>query len=111
MSKTPGYLTLEDGSRFPRPALESDEHHSPAHAVAWYGAQSLTREQALWLASCADAFGYLVSNPEQARRKVPMIRRALARESADLVKGSAKLRGNSGDTDGTENHTDGRSEQ
>lgn len=85
MSETPGYLTLEDGSRFPRPALESDEHHSPAHAVAWYGAQSLTREQALWLASCADAFGYLVSNPEQARRKVPMIRRALARESADLV--------------------------
>lgn len=82
MSETPGYLTLEDGSRFPRPALESDEHHSPAHAVAWYGAQSLTREQALWLASCADAFGYLVSNPEQARRKVPMIRRALARESA-----------------------------
>ena len=30
MSATPGYLKLEDGSRFPRPALESDEHHSPA---------------------------------------------------------------------------------
>ena len=33
----PQYLVLEDGSMFPRPALESDEHHSPAHAIRWNG--------------------------------------------------------------------------
>lgn len=73
----PGYLLLEDGTRFPRPALESDEHHSPANRVAWYGAESLTREQAMWLVACADAFGYLVTNPTLARKKIAMIRRAL----------------------------------
>lgn len=83
MSETPGYLKLEDGSQFPRPALESDGHHSPAHAVAWYGTQSLTREQGLWLAACADAFGYLVTNPTLARKKIAMIRRALAQEPGD----------------------------
>ena len=28
-------------------------------------------------AACADAFGYLVANPDVARRKIPMIRRAI----------------------------------
>lgn len=77
MNESPGWLELEDGSRFPRPSLESDETHSPANTVAWYGAQSLTREQAMWLASCADAFGYLVTNPTLARKKIAMIRRAI----------------------------------
>lgn len=83
MNNHPGYLILEDGSRFPRPALESDDRHSPANAVAWYGHEKLSRGQALWLADCADAFGYLVCNPEVARRKIPMIRRALAKQSAE----------------------------
>ena len=74
---SPGHLHLEDGSTFPRPAMESDEHHSPANAIVWYGGARLSREQEVWLASCADAFGYLVMNPEIARRKIPMIRRAL----------------------------------
>jgi len=78
--ETPGYLLLEDGSTFPRPAMESDEHHSPAHALNWYGAESLTREQGVWLASAADAYGYLIANPEIARKKIPMIRRALKNE-------------------------------
>lgn len=70
------YLTLEDGSYFPRPAMDSDEHHSPAHAIRWNG--EVSREDGLWLAACADAFTYLVANPEIARRKIPMIRRAMA---------------------------------
>lgn len=82
MSEYPGYLVLEDGSRFPRPSLEADDHYSPAHTVAWYGAQALTREQAMWLASCADAFAYLVCNPTIARYKLPMIRRAILKEGA-----------------------------
>lgn len=77
----PRYLTLEDGSFFPRPAMDSDEHHSPAHAIRWHG--EVSRNEGLWLAACADAFAYLVANPEAARRKVPMIRRALARESTE----------------------------
>lgn len=77
----PGYLMLEDGSRFPRPALESDEHHSPTHAVAWYGTEKMDRPDGLWLAACAEAFGYLVTNPTLARKKIAMIRRALAHES------------------------------
>lgn len=81
----PGYLVLEDGSRFPRPALESDEHHSPAHAVAWYGTEKMSRADGMWLAACADAFGYLVTNPTIARKKIAMIRRAL--ESADPSSG------------------------
>ena len=79
----PGYLVLEDGSRFPRPALESDEYHSPAHAVAWYGTEKLDRPDEMWLASCADAFGYLVTNPTLARKKIAMIRRALAQGPGD----------------------------
>lgn len=81
--RNPGYLRLEDGSTFPRPALEADEHHSPAHAVRWQGAIVLDRHDEMWLASCADAFGYLVENPTEARRKIAMIRRALAQESGD----------------------------
>ena len=34
-----------------------------------------------------------------------------ARRPADLVQGDAKLRGNSGDADATENHENGRSER
>lgn len=75
----PQYLVLEDGSMFPCPALESDEHHSPAHAIRWNG--EVSRSEGLWLAACADAFAYLVANPDAARRKIPMIRRAL--ESGD----------------------------
>ncbi len=78
MPETPSYLHLEDGSTFPRPALDADEHHSPAHAIKWNGGGTLSREQETWLASCADAYGYLITNPEIARRKIPMIRRALA---------------------------------
>lgn len=87
MSETPGYLKLEDGSQFPRPALESDGHHSPAHAVAWYGGKALDREQELWLAACADAFAYLVTNPTLARKKIAMIRRALTQRSGEQVHG------------------------
>lgn len=79
----PGYLVLEDDSRFPRPALDFDEHHSPAHRVAWYGVESLNQEQAMWLAACADAFGCLVENPTLARKKIAMIRRALESEGRE----------------------------
>lgn len=79
----PGYLVLEDGSRFPRPALESDEHYSPAHAAAWYGTEKMSREDGMWLANCADAFGYLVTNPTIARKKIAMIRRALESEGRE----------------------------
>ena len=82
--RSPGMLVLEDGSRFPRPALESDEHHSPAHAVRWYGAEALDGEDQWWLVACADAFGDLIENPTEARRKIAMIRRAIAQESGGL---------------------------
>lgn len=83
----PGYLTLEDGSRFPRPALESDEYHSPAHAVACYGTEKMDRPDGMWLAACAEAFGYLVTNPTLARKKIAMIRRALAHQSSEQEQG------------------------
>lgn len=76
----PRWLNLEDGSRFPRPILESDDYYGPAHMVIHKGAQALTREEAIWLASCASAFEYLVDNPSIARYKLPMIRRALMAE-------------------------------
>lgn len=75
--ETPGWLHLEDGSTFPRPPLGSDEYSSPAHKVAWQGHENPTREEAMWLASIADSYSYLVANPGIARKKIPMIRRAL----------------------------------
>lgn len=75
---SPGYLTLEDGSRFPRPALDSDEHHSPAHTLIHRGVEHLTREDIMWLAACADAYGYLTTTPAAGRTKLSMIRRALS---------------------------------
>lgn len=76
---TPGYLQLSDGSTFPRPAMDGDEYHSPANAIKWQGGASLSRPQEVWLASCADAFAYLIANPTIARKKIPLIREALMR--------------------------------
>ena len=76
----PAWLHLEDGSTFPRPAMESDLYRSPANVVAWQGHENLTRSESVWLASIADAYAYLIGNPEIARKKIPMIRRALAKE-------------------------------
>lgn len=84
MPETPKWLHLEDGSTFPRPAMQNDEHYSPAHKVAWQGHENLTRSEALWLASIADSYAYLIGNPEIARKKIPMIRRALAKEVPDV---------------------------
>lgn len=78
---SPGYVVLEDGSHFPVPALETDEYYSPQHQVSWYGVESLNRERANWLASVADAYGYLVCNPSIARKKIPMIRRAMEKRN------------------------------
>lgn len=81
--ETPVWLHLEDGSTFPRPALANDDFYSPAHKVAWHGHEKLTRGEALWLASIADAYAYLIGNPSIARKKLPMIRRAIEKERSD----------------------------
>lgn len=78
--EVPAYLALEDGSQFPRPPLGNDEHYSPAHQIMWRGHETLTRSQAIWLASVADAYSYLICNPTIAKTKIPMTRRALTKK-------------------------------
>lgn len=61
------YVVLSDGSRFPRPALESDEQNG----LAWkmrYREGSLSRSDQLSIANIIDAYGYLVMGMTNERR-------------------------------------------
>lgn len=71
----PAWLRLPDGLTWPRPALDSDEHHSPAWR-ARYAPDSLTRGDQLYLAAVSDAYRALIDTPALARR-LPEVRRAL----------------------------------
>lgn len=76
--KTPAWLRLPDGSTWPRPALEADEHTGPAWR-ARYAPDNLTRGDLLYLASVTDAYGALIDTPAHARN-LPVIRQALRDE-------------------------------
>ena len=60
----------------------------------------LNRLRAAGLAHFRHEYGYYTATISQRGRDT-------ATHSADLVQGDAKLRGNSGDADATENHKDG----
>lgn len=80
MSKpeTPAWIRLEGGSTWPRPALERDEHYGPAHR-ATYSPDLLTRADLTYLASVANAYGHLLTEPSAAKA-LPALRRALRDE-------------------------------
>ena len=70
------YLRLGNGTTWPEPPAEG----TAAGRAAWkltYDVDGLTREDCLYLASVASAYGYLVENPGPARQALPLIRRAL----------------------------------
>ena len=75
-AETPAWLKVENGTTWPRPSLESDEHFGPAHR-ATYSPDALTRGDLLYLASVAYAYGHLVTEPSAAKQ-LPAVRRALA---------------------------------
>ena len=60
----------------------------------------LNRLRAAGLAHFRHEYGYYTATISQRGRDF------LAQQSADLVQGDAKLRGNSGDADATENHNE-----
>lgn len=68
-------IKLPDGSSWPRPAMETDETYGPAW-TARYAPHAIDREDLLYLAAVADAYGHLVSTPSAARA-LPQLRRAL----------------------------------
>jgi hypothetical protein len=73
--KTPAWLKVDNGTTWPRPALEGDEFYGPAHR-AIYAPESLTAGDLAYLASVANAYGHLVTTPSAAK-SLPAVRRAL----------------------------------
>jgi len=63
----PRYLRLPDGSSWPRPDLETDDHVG----ISWklrYAPAQLTNEDHLFLASIVDAYGHLLVETTAKRR-------------------------------------------
>ncbi len=60
-------IIVSDGSSWPRPAMESDDRHSPAWR-ARYAEDTLSRSDLLTLASIADAYGYLIAESTREKR-------------------------------------------
>ena len=77
--ETPAWLH-PDGTTWPRPALESDEFYGPAHR-ATYSPSTLTQGDLTYLASVADAYGHLVTEPSAAKY-LPKLRALIAQEGA-----------------------------
>ena len=77
--ETPAWLH-PDGTTWPRPALERDEHNSPAWRAV-HAPGSLTLGDLRYLASVADAYWHLVTEPSAAKY-LPKLRALLRQEGA-----------------------------
>ena len=77
--ETPAWLH-PDGTTWPRPALERDEHFGPAWRAV-HAPNSVTQGDLMYLASVADAYEALVTEPSAAKY-LPKIRALLRREGA-----------------------------
>ena len=80
--ETPAWLHPGGDTTWPRPALESDEHFGPAWR-ARHAPGSLTLGDLMYLASVADAYEALVTEPSAAKY-LPKIRALLRQEGATL---------------------------
>ena len=80
--ETPGWLHPGGDTTWPRPALESDEYNGPAWR-ALHAPGSLTPGDLRYLASVADTYGHLVTEPSAAKY-LPKIRALLRQEGAAL---------------------------
>lgn len=82
MIHPPLNLALPEGSNWPRPAMERDEHYGIGHRLRY--ASEITMGDRLIAASIIDAYGYLIFMPRRRRETVIReIRNALEREIAD----------------------------
>ena len=77
--ETPAWLH-PDGTTWPRPALERDEHNGPAWR-ALHAPNSVTQGDLAYLASVADAYWHLVTEPSAAKY-LPKLRALLRQEGA-----------------------------
>ena len=78
--ETPAWLHPGGDTTWPRPALERDEYNGPAWR-ALHAPGSVTQGDLTYLASVADAYGHLVTEPSAAKY-LPKIR-ALIRQEGD----------------------------
>ena len=78
--ETPAWLHSDGYTTWPRPALESDEYNSPAWR-ALHAPKDLTQGDLMYLASVADTYGHLVTEPSAAKY-LPKIRALLRQEGA-----------------------------
>ena len=59
-------IKLSDGSSWPRPALETDEHYGVGHTLRY--ASDVTRQDLMAAAAICDAYGILVAESTQRQR-------------------------------------------
>jgi len=60
------HIRFDDGSSWPRPALESDEEYGIGHRLRY--ARELTSSERMEAASVIAAYGYLIVEMTQERR-------------------------------------------
>ena len=60
------HIRFDDGSSWPRPALESDEEYGIGHRLRY--ARELTLSERMAAAEVVDAYGYLILEMTQGRR-------------------------------------------
>lgn len=76
-------VKVSDGSVWPRPALESDEHYGVGHRLRYTPVEDISRGDLLEAAAIVSAYEYLVGVSTQAKRDLVCreVRAALKKES------------------------------